>query len=98
MFAQIAVQQAKTVAYNINAIILGKSQVAFTYKSKGLLISLGQWYAAGTIFGFNLSGPIMWWIWRTVYLFNFHSWRKRLKIAVEWTTNLFYPRDITYLR
>lgn len=98
MLAQVAVQQAKTVAKNIHAVIVGKPQSPFVYKSKGLLISLGQWYAAGTIFNFNFRGPVMWWVWRTVYLFNFHSWRKRLKIAVEWTINLFYPRDITYLR
>jgi NADH dehydrogenase len=95
MLAQVATQQGRTVAQNIAASIRGTALVPFTFFEKGLLVSLGQWYAAGKIFGIILKGPLMWWIWRTVYLFNFHSGRKRFKIAVEWTVNLFYPRDIT---
>lgn len=95
MLAQVASQQAKTVAQNIGAALDGTSPVPFVFHEKGLLVSLGQGYAAGKIFGVTLKGPIMWIIWRGVYLFNFHSWRKRIKIFVEWFVNLFYPRDIT---
>ncbi len=95
MLAQVASQQAKTVAHNIGATISATPLAPFVFHEKGLLVSLGQWYAAGKIFGVTMKGPLMWWIWRTVYLFNFHSWRKRFKIAAEWTVNLFYPRDIT---
>ncbi len=95
MLAQVASQQGKTVARNIAASIDSLPLTPFIFFEKGLLVSLGQWYAAGKIFGITVSGPIMWWIWRTVYLFNFHSWRKRMKIGAEWTVNLFYPRDIT---
>jgi NADH dehydrogenase len=95
MLAQVAVQQGKIVAANIAATINNTPLSAFTFVEKGLLVSLGQWYAAGRLFGVTMKGPLMWWIWRTVYLFNFHSWRKRFKIGVEWTVNLFYPRDIT---
>ena len=98
MLAQIAVQQAETVAYNINALINGRELKEFSTKIKGLLISLGQWYAIGHFGNITLRGPLMWWLWRTIYLFNFHSWKKRFEIAVEWTINLFYPRDITYLK
>ncbi len=95
MLAQVAVQQGKTVAKNIMADIEGQTLTPFVFREKGLLVSLGQWYATGTIFGVTLKGPLMWFIWRTIYLFNFHSWRKRVKIASEWTINLFYPRDIS---
>lgn len=95
MLAQVASQQAVTVAKNIAASLLQKPLTPFIYHEKGLLVSLGHWDALGKIYGVVLTGPLMWWIWRTVYLFNFHSWRKRIKIALEWTINLFYPRDIT---
>ncbi len=98
MLAQIAVQQAKTLAYNIYAHKGGHRLHKFETNIKGLLISLGQWNALGNFHGITLSGPIMWFIWRTVYLFNFNSWKRRLEIAIEWTVNLFYPRDITYLK
>ncbi len=100
MLAQVAVQQSKVLADNIFIIATksNKKPRSFDFKSKGLLISIGQWYAIGNFFGINVSGRIMWWVWRTIYLFNFLSWRKRFEIAGEWTANTFYPRDITYLK
>lgn len=98
MLAQIAVQQAKTVAHNINASISETELQKFSTNIKGLLVSLGQWYALGDFHGITLRGPVMWFLWRTIYLFNFHSWKKRFGIMVEWTVNLFYPRDITYIK
>jgi len=96
--AQIAVRQAKVVAGNIVASLHHKPLRAFSYTVRGTLVSLGQWYAIGQIFGMTFSGKLMWWVWRTVYLFNFHSWTKRFKIAFEWTEGLFTSRDITKLR
>lgn len=98
MLAQIAVQQAKIVALNIYNSTHKLPLKKFTFTQKGLLISLGQWYAAGNFFGMTFSGKIMWWVWRTVYLFNFLSWRKRFEIAIEWTIDLFYPRDISLIK
>ena len=99
MLAQVAVRQAPTVAHNIVALIRNKPLKKFHYRSQGSLISLGQWHAAGGLLGFiKVKGPLAWFIWRTVYLFKFPSWGKRLKIALDWTVNLFYPRDIASLR
>ena len=94
--AQAAVQEAKIAADNIVALIRGSTILfPFNYKSKGMLLSLGSWQAAGDMFGMHLSGHIMWFIWRTVYLFKFTPWRKRFSIMSEWTVNLFTPRDIS---
>lgn len=98
MLAQIAVQQGRAVAYNIHALVSNKPLEKFSTNIKGLLLSIGQWYAIGNFGKITLRGPLMWWLWRTIYLFNFHSWKKRFEIAVEWTINLFYPRDITYIK
>lgn len=95
MLAQVAVQQGKTVARNIKASIENKPLAVFRYRQKGLLVSLGQWYAVGQIFGITLEGRLMWLLWRGVYLFNFHSFRNKLRIAGEWAVNAFYPRDIS---
>ncbi len=92
MLAQVAVQQGVVVAKNIIATLSGEEFIPFKFKEKGLLVSLGHWFAVGKIFGVVLKGPVMWWIWRTVYLFNFHSWSKRFEIAWEWTLNIFNPR------
>lgn len=97
MLAQVAVKEAKTVALNILKSIKTEPLEEFVYKSSGDLISVGQWMALGDIAGRQLSGRFMWWLWRTVYLFKFASWSKRVQIAVDWTINLFNPRDTSKL-
>lgn len=96
MLAQVAVQQATYVGDAIYKSILGKdSENIFKYKNKGELLSLGEWHAAGRVYGVTIWGPIAWFMWRTIYLFKFISKSKRLKIALDWTVNIFVPRDIT---
>ena len=95
MLAQVAVQQSKTVGGNIASSIKGKKLTPFVYKSKGELVSIGQWGALGHTLGISWSGPLAWWLWRTVYLFKFISRSKKIKIAIDWTMNLFHHRDIT---
>tara|TARA_B100001964_G_scaffold237882_1_gene302262 strand:- start:14 stop:1273 length:1260 start_codon:yes stop_codon:yes gene_type:complete len=93
--AQVAVQQGKFVADNIAALIEKKPLTSLTYSSKGLLISLGQWMAAGQIAGVQLSGRTIWWLWRSIYVSKLISWQKKLRVIVDWTINLFSPRDIS---
>jgi len=96
MHAQAAVQEASIVAKNIVSEIRGKNPTAvFQYQPVGDLVSVGQWHAIGYLFNFLWTGPLAWFIWRTVYLSKFASWPKRIKIAVDWTVDIFYPRDIT---
>ncbi len=97
MLAQVAVSQARIVAYNIWASIAERNLQRFHYHSKGGMVSVGQWFAVGEIFSLGVAGKFAWWIWRTVYLFKFASWSKRIQIVFEWTLAIFYPRDITKL-
>lgn len=94
MLAQVAVEQARLAARNILADLAGKPLRKFHYHSKGTLISLGQWHAIGEVFSFSLTGPVAWWVWRTVYLFKTLSWRRRARIAFEWTVDIFRGRHI----
>lgn len=95
MLAQSAVGQAAVVSRNIYNLINNQPLTPFKYKPKGFLVSLGQWQAVGQIWRINIRGRFTWWLWRTVYLFKFFSVKKRFKVALEWTINLMYPRDVT---
>lgn len=95
MLAQAATQQAAILARNILNSLHNKKLEPFSFKNKGALISLGQWFAVGTIYTVKIAGRSAWWLWRTVYLFKFPLWRKRVRIALEWTANILYPRDLT---
>jgi NADH:ubiquinone reductase (H+-translocating) len=98
MLAQVAKKQAKVVAENIYSLIKNDELTPFNFKQDILLISIGQWYAIGHFWKITLRGPLMWLLWRAVYLFNFISLRKKFEIMIEWIINFFYPRDITYIK
>jgi NADH dehydrogenase len=95
MLAQVAVNQADVVANNIRSLVLGIPLKPFTYRSKGSLVSVGQWFAVGDIFKARITGKVAWILWRLVYMSKFGSWKKRTRILIDWVLNIFYPRDIT---
>lgn len=96
--AQVAVKQARQVAENIFLLTRGKAPRPFFYKHAGNLLSLGRGQAVGEIKGVYISGWFAWWLWRTVYLFKMISWRKKIRVAFDWTINLFLPRDISRIK
>lgn len=93
--AQAATKQAKCVAKNIEAIMKGKNLRPFIFRNSGYLVSLGKWNALAEIYGIFFSGHFAWWLWRTIYLLKLISKSKKLKVAVDWTLQLFSPRDIS---
>jgi NADH dehydrogenase len=95
--AQVAEKESATVAKNIKLLIENKNLEKFVYHNSGNLMSLGQWKAVGQIANFTFTGHIAWFIWRTVYLSKLISFRKKVRVAVDWTMNLFSPRDISQL-
>ena len=95
MLAQVAVRQAPVLAKNVLRTIRKKPLKAFSYHSKGQLVSLGRFQAVAQVGPVHLSGPLAWFLWRNTYFWNFPSWNKRIKIAADWFVNLFFPRDIS---
>ncbi|PJE75777.1 hypothetical protein COV04_02435 [Candidatus Uhrbacteria bacterium CG10_big_fil_rev_8_21_14_0_10_48_11] len=93
--AQAAVAEAKIVGRNIHALLNERPLSVFHFKQKGILVSLGQWRAAGTIGSITITGRFAWWLWRTIYLFKLIGIPNRIRVAVDWTLNLFFARDIS---
>ncbi len=96
--AQFAIREAKTCARNIVAAIDGKPAVRFAFKALGILASLGQRRAVAEVFGIRLTGFIAWFMWRSIYLSKLPGFVRRLRVAIDWTLDLFFPRDITQLQ
>ena len=95
--AQAAVRQARTAAANLVAKIDRRSLTAFTFKKQGDLVSIGRWQAVARIHGVLFKGRFAWWLWRTIYLSKLIGFPSKLRVAVDWTLDLFYPRDISRL-
>ena len=98
--AQIAVRQAKVVARNIEHQIndKGKGMLTFDYKPKGLMAEIGKRTAVAKIFGIKLHGFAAWWLWRTFYLMNLPTTRKKIRVMIDWTIDLLFGRDITMIQ
>jgi NADH dehydrogenase len=98
--AQFAIRQAKTCAQNIIATIDGKPERRrkFDFKALGSLASLGNRSAVADMMGVKLTGFIAWFAWRTVYLSKLPGIVRRLRVTLDWTLDLFFPRDITQLQ
>jgi len=92
--AQHAMREGKIVAQNITAGLLARPLKAFSFKTIGLLASIGRRMGVARIFGFNFSGFFAWWMWRTVYLSKLPGLDKKIRVAFDWTLDLLFPKDV----
>ncbi len=96
--AQHAIRQGRQVAENIAAVSRGHAPKPFSHKPLGVLAGLGRRSAVAEILGFKFSGFFAWWLWRTVYLLKLPGLERKVRVALDWTLDLFFPPDIVYLR
>ena len=92
--AQHAIREGKIVAQNIAATLVGRPLKSFSFKTIGLLASIGRRSGVARIFGFNFSGFFAWWLWRTVYLSKLPGLDKKIRVAFDWTLDLLFPKDV----
>ena len=96
--AQHAVRQGRRVAENIIASIRGRPKKPFAFSSFGQLVPLGRRSAIAEILGFKCRGFFAWWLWRTIYLSKLPGLERKIRVAIDWTLDLFLPRDIVLLK
>ena len=92
--AQHAIREGKVVAQNIAAALSGRPVRPFSFKTIGLLASIGRRTGVARIFGFNFSGFFAWWLWRTIYLSKLPGLDKKVRVAFDWTLDLLFRKDV----
>ena len=92
--AQHALREGRVVAKNIVAAIHGKPLKQFRFQAFGLLVGLGHRTAVAEIRGWRFSGLLAWALWRSVYLSKLPGMEKKVRVALDWAIDLFFPRDI----
>ena len=96
--AQHAVREAKIVAENIASDLKKNSpKKKFCYDSMGSMAKIGKRNGVALLMGIRLRGFLAWVIWRQYYLSTLPSLEKKFRVAVDWTADLLFPRDITIL-
>jgi len=97
--AQHAIMQGKVAAKNIVSAIKGKTKkTKFDYKTKGMMAELGKRTGVATIFGIKSHGFISWWLWRTYYLGNLPTAKKKLKVMGDWTVDLIFKPGVAMIK
>jgi NADH dehydrogenase len=92
--AQHALREGKVVAQNIAAEIRGGKKKAFSFATIGQLAAIGRRTGVARILGVNFSGFIAWFLWRTIYLSKLPRFEKKLRVALDWTLDLLFTKDL----
>jgi len=92
--AQHALREGKSVARNIVATLRDESCRPFAFSTIGLLAAIGRRTGVANILGYNFSGFLAWWLWRTIYLSKLPRFEKKFRVALDWTLDLLFAKDL----
>jgi NADH dehydrogenase len=92
--AQHALRQGRVLARNLAAALNGGRKRPFVFSTLGQLASIGRRVGVANILGINFSGFIAWWLWRTIYLSKLPRTEKKLRVALDWTLDLLFSKDL----
>lgn len=95
--AQHALREGKLAAQNILATIRGEQKEPFVFSTLGRLAPIGKRTGVANILGMNFSGFIAWWLWRTIYLTKLPRFEKKVRVALDWTLDLLFSKDLVQL-
>ncbi len=99
--AQFALRQAEVLARNIHAQLEGRRTRTFHFDSLGALCVVGHQTACAELTvpffrtrSMRFSGLLAWVMWRGIYLSKLPGIERKTRVLMDWTAELFFPRDI----
>jgi NADH dehydrogenase len=93
--AQHAMREGRRLGRNVTATLLGGELAPFVWKNVGGVCSLGRYKGVASVFGINVKGFLGWFLHRSYHLWAMPTIGRRVRIAIDWTIALLFPRDIT---
>src|SRR5258706_11707903 len=94
---QFAERQGRQAALNVVRILQAKPTQPFRFKALGQLCSIGGYEAVAEMLGVHVSGFLAWLMWRGGYLFKLPTWSRRIKVGLDWSWDVLFPRDLSFL-
>ena len=99
--AQFALREAPILAKNIRAAFAGRPLQRFHFNSLGALCVVGHQTACAELTvpfargkSMRFSGLLAWAMWRGIYLSKLPGLERKIRVLLDWTIELFFPRDI----
>ena len=89
---QHALRQARRLAKNLSG-----SPAPYGYRMLGQVATLGRFKGIAEIPGLHLWGFPGWFVTRTYHLYQLPLLTRKLRVVVDWTTALFFRRDVVEL-
>ena len=90
--SQHALRQARRLAKNLR----GNPQ-PYRYRMLGQVATLGRYKGIADVMGLPLWGFPGWFVTRSYHLFQLPLLSRKLRVVADWTTSLFFRRDIVEL-
>jgi len=84
--AQVALQQGKHLAKNFKRLSKGQPLLAFSYKDKGSMATIGRRKAVAELPGIKFKGALASLVWLFVHLFSLFGLRNKLVVYFNWLT------------
>jgi len=90
MVAQVAIQQGKTLAYNIISKIDTRDfQTHFEYNDKGSMATIGKKDAVADLKMAFLNGRLGWLLWSAIHLLSITGFKNKFKVSFNWMMKYF---------
>ena len=89
---QHALRQARRLAGNLR----GDSQ-PYAYRMLGQVATLGRYKGIADVLGVQIRGFPGWFVTRSYHLLQLPLVSRKLRVVTDWTTSLFFRRDIAEL-
>jgi NADH dehydrogenase len=90
--SQHALRQARRLAKN-----LAGEQQPYRYRMLGQVATLGRYKGIADVLGLRFTGFPGWFITRSYHLYQLPLFSRKLRVVADWTTSLFFRRDIAEL-
>jgi NADH dehydrogenase len=95
--AQHGLREGRRLAENLTAELFGEELRPFSYTAIGGVCSLGRYKGVAEVKGVRFRGFVGWFLHRSYHLLAMPTWTRRVKIAMDWTVALLFPRDLAQL-
>lgn len=89
---QHALRQARRLAKNL----VGDRE-PYGYRMLGQVATLGRYKGIADVMGVRFRGFLGWFLTRSYHLLQLPLFSRKLRVVVDWTTSLFFRRDIAEL-
>lgn len=95
--AQHALRQGLACGRNVAADHGGGTAAPFSYRSRGLAVTLGRGQGTAQVRRLLFTGWPAWWMGRTYHVYMMPGAARRARVLSDWALGLLFARDVSQL-